>query len=204
MSDYNVDDFTFEALCLPIIGDKINTLAYVVGLVDSVTHPAGDPDTARYNILYSLSDAEEHMETPEDLLDWQADMEKILPQNYLPQTPVMFVQRWSPIIAMIEKGFEPESLRRYAENAPHAVASGIWKPNTYAGAKNIEDCTSDEDLFWAIMTEAFKRAKDRGYFVSIIAEVGWSYDDMIGSLPEWDDEQVARSGRILWKRTWLG
>src|SRR5882672_3428726 len=83
MSDYNVDDFTFEALCLPIIGDKINTLAYVVGLVDSVTHPAGDPDTARYNILYSLSDAEEHMETPEDLLDWQADMEKILPQNYL-------------------------------------------------------------------------------------------------------------------------
>jgi hypothetical protein len=200
MKDYNVDDFTFEALCLENIGPKIDTLAYLVGLVDSVKHPAGNPDTARYKILYPISEGEHHMETPEDLVDWSA---QILLENYLPQTPVMFVQRWSPIIAMIENGFEPESLMRLAAG-PSAVASGIWKPNTCAGAKNFNDCESDEDLFWTIMTESFRRAKEHGYLVNIIAQVGWSYDHMIGGLAKWDDERVAKSGRILWKRTWLG
>ena len=150
MNDYNVNDFTFEALCLTDIGPKNNTLAYLVGLVDSTKHPAGDPKTARSKMLYHLSEGEDQVESPEDLEDMSAG---VLPQNYLPQTPVMFVQRWSPIIAMIENGFEPESLRRYAENAPSAVASGIWKPDIYQGAKNFEDCESDVDLFWAIMTE---------------------------------------------------
>jgi hypothetical protein len=200
MNDYNIADFTFEALCLHNKGPKIDTLAYLVGLVNSVKHPAGNPDIARYKILYPLSEGEHHMETPEDLLDWSA---QILVENYFPQTPVMFVQRWSPIVAMIEKGFEPESLARLAAG-PHAVASGIWKPNTYVGAKNIDDCESDEELFWSIMTEAFKRAKDRDYFVNIIAQVGWGYDRMIGGLAKWDDDEVAKSGRILWKRTWLG
>ena len=126
MNDYNIADFTFEALCLHNKGPKIDTLAYLVGLVNSVKHPAGNPDIARYKILYPLSEGEHHMETPEDLLDWSA---QILVENYFPQTPVMFVQRWSPIVAMIEKGFEPESLARLAAG-PHAVASGIWKPNT--------------------------------------------------------------------------
>jgi len=201
MSNYDINEFTFEALCLENRGIHIDTLAYVVGLVDSEKHVAGDPKIARYDIFYPLSHAEGYMETPEDLLDWQAGFKSY--QNYFPQTPVMFVQRWSPILAMIEKGFEPESLMRLAEG-PHAVASGTWKPYEYTGAKAIQDCESDLDLFWAIISEAFKRARDQGYFVNIISEVGWSYDEMIGGLAEWDEEQIAKSGRILWQRTWLG
>ena len=198
MSNYNPDEYTFEALCLKNVGPKINTLAYVVGLVDSPTHKAGNPENARYDILYLLSEGEEEMRGPEDLMDWQGE---VLPSNYFPQTPVLFVQRWSPIAAMLKQGFEPETLQ-WLGKAPHAVATGIWKPNTYVGAKSINDCKSDEKLFWSIMTETFNRAKDRGLFVNIISQVGWSYEEMIGSLPEWNTKKIAKSGRILWKRTW--
>jgi len=54
------------------------------------------------------------------------------------------------------------------------------------------------------MTETFNRAKERGCFVNIIAEVGWNYETMIGSLHKWNDKEIALSGRILWKRTWQG
>ena len=138
------------------------------------------------------------MEGPDELTSWQAE---ILPPNYFPQTPVMFVQRWSPILAMLKHGFEPETLKWLGE-APHRVATGIWKPGVVVGEKKISESSSDEELFWAIMAEAFKRAKERGYFVNIIAEVGWSYETMIDSLPHWSEEEVAESGRILWKRTW--
>src|SRR6266705_4086867 len=101
MNDYIVEEYTFEALCLKNGGPQISTLAYVVGLVDSPEHEARNPDTARYGILYLLSEAEENMQTPEGLLDWQR---QVLTKKYLPQTPVMFMRRWSPIMAMLTKG----------------------------------------------------------------------------------------------------
>jgi len=200
MSIYNANDYSFEALCLKNIGGKINTLAYLVGLVDSASHKAGNPEIARYDILYPLSEGEAQAASSKDLLGIQAEF---LPQNYLPQTPVMFVQRWSPILAMLKSGFEPESLN-WLGGAPHAVATGIWKPSICVRSKNISECRSDEDLFWSIMAEAFKRAMERDYFVSIIAQVGWNYEDMVGSLQSWNDKIIAQTGRILWKRTWQG
>lgn len=200
MSNYDLKEYTFEALCLQNKGPKIKTLAYTVGLVDSEKHIAADPDKARYNVLYQLSEAEENMPSPEDLLDWQS---QVLPTGYFPQTPVMFVQLWSPIYALLEKGYEPETLRWLGE-APHAVATGIWKPQSFGPAMRIEDCKSDVELFWAIMGEVFKRAHDRKQLVNVIAEVGWSYESMIGGLQVWNAKEIAQSGRVLWKRTWQG
>ncbi len=198
MDDYNINDFTFDALCLHDKGPEINTLAYLIGLVDSEKHVAGDPFKAR-RILYQLSEAEEQIEDAGDLLGWQAE---VLPKNYFPQTPMMLVQRWSPIVAMIEKGFKPESLARI--DKPACRVSGIWKPATYTGSKKISDCQTDEELFWVIMNEVFKRATDRGLLVNIIAEIGWGYERGIGSLTVWDAKEISKADRVIWKRTVKG
>lgn len=195
---YNIDDYSFEALCLSNAGPKIRTLGYLVGLVDSEKHVCENPDTARYDILYPLFEGEKWMESPKELVSWQKG---ILPRGYFPQTPIMFVQRWSPIQAMLKNGFEPETLK-WLGNAPHAVATGIWKVDKVAEAKNINDCRSDEELFWTIIAKAFERAKERGLLVNIIAQVGWSYEIMIDSLPRWSEKEINQSGRVLWKRTW--
>jgi hypothetical protein len=198
VKDFNIGEYTFEALCLKNVGPKIETLAYVVGLVDSEQHVAGIPDTARHKILYPLSECEVHVARAKDILKMQA---QFLPSNYLPQTPVMFVRRWSPITSMLNKGFEPITLTRKAENAPFAVATGIWKAGIAPGAKKVPDCTTDEELFWAIMSEVFEKARNQVSCVNIIAEVGWSYKKQVGRLQTMNDKEVAKSGRVIWKST---
>jgi hypothetical protein len=198
MKEYIVEEYTFEALCLHTVSEEVDTLAYLIGLVDSEKHVAGNPFKARYDILYPLSEGEGQVVSPEDLVGMQAEF---LPSNYLPQTPVMFARRWSPITALLEKGFKPFSLARDARNAPTAVAAGIWRPGIVEAAKDILDCTTDEELFWAIMSKVFDRARDRDWLVSIIAEVGWSYDTQVGRLQDWSDEEIAQTGRVLWKST---
>jgi hypothetical protein len=195
---HNLEDYSFDALCGKNVGAKINTLAYLIGLVDSYRHPAGDPDTARYNILNPLSEAEVNVGKATDILKMQVEF---LPINYLPLTPVMFVRKWSPVSFMLQKGFLPQVLNRKTENAPHAVATGIWKPGTPVRARGIGDCTSDEELFWTLINEAFARAIDQGRLVNIIAEVGWKYESQVGRLQPLSDTEISKAGRILWKST---
>src|SRR5262245_37165935 len=116
-------DYTHDALCLDNAGG-IETLAYLVALVDSQTHPAANPDIARYKVLYPLAEAEGHAKKARHLLSMQAEF---LPNAYTPLTPVMFVKRWSPVYSMLERGFEPISLSR-GTVGPSAVATGIWPP----------------------------------------------------------------------------
>ncbi len=196
MSNYNIEDYTFEGLCL-LGPSSVDTLAYLVGLVDSAENDAANPKKARHKVLYPLSEGESVVESPSDLIEMQSGF---LPNGYYPQTPVMFVRRWSPIIAMLDKGFVPITLDRLARG-PSAVASGIWEPGTVGEVKPFFNCETAEDLFWAIMSEVFARATERRFLVNLIAEPGWKYEDAIGSLHDWSDEEIAQADRILWKRT---
>jgi hypothetical protein len=198
MSSYRFEDYTFEALCLDNGSPVIDTLAYVVGLVDSENHAAANPDTARYDILCPLSECEGYVDSGREILGMQAEF---LPANYWPQTPVIFARRWSPITAMLEKGIEPVNLTRKTEKAPHAIATGIWRPGIAPAAKEIDDCTTDEELFWAIMNQVFTRASGRGLYINILAEVGWAYESQIGSLQVLSKDEIEKSGRVLWQST---
>lgn len=198
MKDFNIEEYTFEALCLKNVSPKIETLAYVIGLVDSEQHVAGIPDAARHKILYPLSECEVHVAKARDILKMQVEF---LPSNYLPQTPVMFVRRWSPITSMLNRGFKPITLARKIENAPFAVATGIWKAGMAPDLRNLANCTADEELFWTIMKEVFDRARNQSLLVSVIAEVGWSYKKQVGRLQSMSDKEVAKSGRVIWKST---
>lgn len=198
MNDYVASDYTFDALCLKNKSPVIDTLAYVIGLVDSEKHGAGDPGTGRHKILYPLSEGEGQVSSPKELLRMQAEF---LPPNYLPQTPVMFVRRWSPITSILHLGFEPVTLSRKADGAPFAIASGIWKPGVVSNAKSMGDSTTDEELFWAVMNEVFNRAHKLNWLVNVLAEVGWSYKNQVGTLQKWNDKEIAKSGRVIWKRT---
>jgi hypothetical protein len=64
--------------------------------------------------------------------------------------------------------------------------------------KHVGNSETVEELFWAILGEAFSRAQKRGKLVCIVAEPGWSYES---DLPEWSSEQIAQADKILWKRT---
>ncbi len=200
MGDYDINDFTFDALCGNFKSPKIDTLAYLVGLVDLEIHVMADPKKAKH-VLYVLSEAEEQIEDADNLLGWQAEVH---PKNYFPQTPMMLVKNWSPIVAVIEKGFKPESLK-WCSAGPSNIASGIWKPRICEGAKKISDCQTDEELFWGIMNEVFKRAIDRNLLVNIIATIGWSYDHQgVGALAVWDAKEIAKADRVIWQRTIKG
>jgi len=168
-----------------------------VGLVDSAENEAANPKKARHKVLYPLSEGESQVARPSDLIQMQR---AFLPKGYFPQTPVMFVRRWSPIAAMLEKGLVPITLDRLVRG-PFAIASGIWDPGKIGEAKPINDCQSDEELFCAVMDEAFTRAGKRGHWVNIIAQPGWEYEGAIGGLQHWSDEQIAEVDRILWKCT---
>src|SRR5690242_15730827 len=118
-------------------------------------------------MLYRLAESEGLFKSPEELLGWQAE---IMPTNYSRQTPVMFARRWSPIAAVLQKGFEPITLKRNTTSGPTGVAAGIWLPGVTETTKPVADCETDEDLFWAIMNKVFKRARERSCLVSIIAQ----------------------------------
>ena len=100
---------------------------------------------------------------------------------------------------MLERGLNPVVLRR--EQRVRAVATGIWQPTTFESPKPIQACKTVEDLFWAVLSEAFQRAAKRKLLVSVIAEPGWSYETKVESLGRWSGLEVAKADRILWQRT---
>lgn len=201
MSKYAIEDYSFDSLRGGNRGDKIETLAYLIGLVDSSSNSAGDLDTAQFRILLPLSEVESYAECASDLLKLQAGF---LPENYFPLTPVMFVKRWSPISFMLQRGFEPCVLNLKTDGGPHAVATGIWAPAALAHTVRLEDCASDEELCMALINEAFNRARSRGWYVNVIAQVGWKYESQVGRLQMFSEREVSKSGRILWKSTIAG
>jgi hypothetical protein len=111
----------------------------------------------------------------------------------------MLTKRWSPIGAMLEQNRNPLKLNR--EPGTGAVATGIWKATPFESRQNIDESKTQEELFWAILGEAFQRAEERKMLVSIIAQPGWSYEKKIGSLPNWSKEEIEKADRVLWKRT---
>jgi hypothetical protein len=171
-------------------------LAYLVSLVDSAKNKAGDPDTAT-SLITLICDEEEQAQNPSDIMRMG---KRYFPKAFYPQTPVMMAKGWSPISSMLERQLIPIVLNRKV-NGGAAVATGIWKPAPLEQTKKIGACKTVEELFWAIIQEAFSRASKRRCLVNIIAEPGWDYDEAIGSLPTWKKHQLVKMDRILWKRT---
>lgn len=191
--------YTFAGLEGSSNPERFPSLCYLVGLVDSPTHKISEALPAK-RILSWLYDVEEQCLNAEHLKHREIFFDRYFPSGYHPQTPCMLAKLWSPISAMLERGFEPEILSR--DSRPSViVASGIWKPPVISGAIEIENAKTVEELYWAIMVEASRRANDRKMWISIIAQPGWDYESAIDSLPCWSAEEVAKSGRILWKRT---
>jgi hypothetical protein len=194
MSKHNAADYSFEGLCQGKSQAKVNSLIYVVGLVDSINNKAASLRWVNAN-LSPIYDVEEQIEDAPDLLSWQRE---ILPAGYYPQTPCMLTRAWSPIGTMLDQGFEPIVLRRDAEGP--ACATGIWESFSFQSTSRIDDAENFEHLFWAILSETFRRAKERKMLVSIIAKPGGSYKMGSGSLPKWSEDEIAEADKILWKR----
>jgi hypothetical protein len=195
MSDYKASDYTFLGLWnYDKRQGRNDSLAYLVGLVDSANHKILDFRTAG-NLLTLLFDIEEEQVCADNLLAWQR---QFLCPGYYPQTPCMLTKEWSPIGAMLEQGFDPVALGRTPKRG--AVATGIWRPADFESMTGLRDSHSVEQMFWAIISEAFRRAKERKMLVSLIAEPGWAYDLTIASLKKWSNDDIAKADRILWKR----
>ena len=200
MSQYEIRDYTFLGICnhgKPL--EDVSSLAYLVGLVGSRDHEISNPVPAK-RILAWLFDEEEQAKGANQLLLSQEDFfRRYFHGGYLPQTPVMLTQAWSPIAAMLEKGLEPLILRR--EDRLMSVATGIWPHQNVAADISVTKAKTPQELCWGILTQVFQRARERELLISIIAQPGWNYGTKIGSLPRWTAEEVARADRILWKRT---
>ena len=198
MSKYNPADYSFHGLCRDgksrPQAKSLNSLIYVVGLVDSINNKAASLRWVNAN-LSPIYDVEEQIQDAPDLLSWQRE---ILPAGYYPQTPCMLTVAWSPIATMLEQGFEPIVLRRDPDGL--ACATGIWESFAFESTSHIGDAENFEQLFWAILSEAFHRAKERKMLISIIAKPGWSYQTGAGSLPKWNEDEIAEADKILWKR----
>src|SRR5438067_637484 len=125
----------------------VTSLAYLVGLVESVGNPILQIDTAKFTLAY-LYDAEEQTEDASDLLDIQA---RTLPNGYYPQTPVMLTKAWSPIGEILEQGIAPLALSRSSSH--RAVATGVWAPTVLGTWVSIGDCVTQAALFWGVAWE---------------------------------------------------
>jgi len=193
MDEYNSADYSFLGLChdgMPL--PSVCSLVYVVGLVGSANNEMCDLKTAG-RFLQTLFDFEEQTDAA-FMLIWQKDY---LPADYYPQTPCMLTKEWSPISAMLDQGFCPLILRR--DSGAMAVATGVWDAFTFQSTVNVIDAETFDQLFWAILSESFRRAKERNKLVSIIAQPGWSYG-CGDALTEWSEEDIKLSDRILWRR----
>jgi hypothetical protein len=206
MPKVNAEEYTFDGLKHPVGGaasdpGQCPSLCYLVGLTDSPTHKISDALVAK-RILGWLYEFEEQALNAEHLKAGEEFFSRYFEAGYHPQTPCMVVKQWSPISAMLERGFEPRVLKR--ETKWRAAASGIWEPPTLSGILEITSARTVEELFWAIVAKAASRAIERHGWISIIAKPGYDYDSAVGSLPTWPVEEVARAGRVLWQRTPAG
>jgi len=197
MAHFKSIDYAYEGLRGP--PGPATSLAYLVGLVDSPDHGIADPLSAK-RILGWLYEIEEQAPSAALLVERQnLFAARYFPGGYFPLTPCMLVTQWSPISAMLDRGLSPVVLRK--EEKHRATATGIWEPHGIESAKEFDQCRTCEDLFWAILNEVCCRAKRKGMWVSVIAAPGWCYESGIGALPKWSAEEIAESGRIIWRRT---
>lgn len=177
-----------------------DSLVYLLGLADSPDHEITSHEPAK-SILSYLFDTEEQVSSGKDLLSSQKNFcSRYFAGGYFPQTPCMLTKLWSPIGAMLTRNMEPVVLNR-SDRKVYAVATGIWEPCNIDLAEPLENCKTVASLFWAILNEASRRARERKMWVSVIACPGWSYDTKIDSLPRLSAGQVAEADRILWRRT---
>jgi len=194
MSDYKIEDYTFAGLLAR--KSTMTSLAYLIGLADSPVHKIADPDVAG-PILSWLYDVEEQCRDAGRILERQEMFfGRFFSGGYLPQTPVMLTDRWSPISSVLGQGLEPITLKR----SSRGNATGIWAPIEINGAPEIQTSKTPEQLFWAIFAKVCERAIGRGMFVSLIAKPGWAYDSP-GILPKWSAAETSAADRVIWRRT---
>jgi hypothetical protein len=196
MNKYNTADFTFWGLFShgAQVDTLIKTLGYVVALVDSPENEALNLEKARFILSYLFA-VEEQVTSPADLLSVQ---ERSFPAAYLPQTPVMLTLRWSPISAMLERGWQPIKLSR--ETTGMACASGVWAVRGVEDARSFGDCRTPEELFWHILQKVVEKARMRNLLISIIARPGWSYETDVGMLRNLSSAAAGEADRVIWQR----
>jgi len=197
----NKTDYTFDALDEKAAAMGRDSLGYLVSLVDSPSHKISDILPAK-QILSWLYGIEEQAPSGGALKEReQSFYSRFFAKGFQPQTPCMLVKLWSPIAAMLEREFKPLVLNRDTSKPHHRVATGIWEPLALSNSPQIETAKTTEELFWAIMAAVSARASNQKMWISIIAQPGWVYESAISSLPNWSAQEVAASGRVLWKRT---
>ena len=203
---YRIDDYTYQGLVYPIDNPShqpgpSRSLCYLVGLVNSQDHKISEVLPAK-RIISWLYSCEEQSINAEHLKEGETFFERYFVGGYYPKTPCMIVNQWSPISAMLERGFDPVILCR--EPKFRAVATGLWTPPVFSQILEIESAKTDEELFWAIIMKVSHLATERSMWINIIAQPGWDYDAAIHSLPNWTEGDVENAGRILWERTPAG
>jgi hypothetical protein len=175
------------------------SLAYLVGLVDSVDHRMSDPEVAS-RILVWLYEVEEQSPDASYLLSRQNEFfARYFSGGYFPQTPCMLTKKWSPIYAMLERGMTPFVLNRSGRVS--LTATGIWDVSSLDATEAAQSGENFEWLFWTTLNEVLNRAKRRAMRVSVIASPGWDYKSAVDSLPRWTQEDIDKADRVLWRRT---
>lgn len=170
---YPPDDYSFSSL----VTNRprfllVNTLAYLVALVDSAQNEIMNLKKAKFVLSY-LFEVEEQVESASELASLHQSHH--FPKQYFPQSPAMLTIKWSPIAALLESGWAPEALVRTTKGF-HDCASGIWAPRAALKAKPYAECETPEELFWYLTSKVVEKANERGLLISIIACPGWMYE----------------------------
>jgi hypothetical protein len=200
--DYRSEDYTFGGLLNnnvagegALLSPLFNTLAYIIGITTSEKSDILNTRVAAFGILSSIYDMEEQVQSAQELLEGQRQIR--MPTGYFPQTPVMLAREWSPISVMLDRGMEPVALNRDRKKKM-LCASGIWTITNPMPCKTVENCCSDEDLFWFILSNVVEKAKEDQFLISIIAKPGWDYER--GQLYNLTLDEAMKADRVIWQR----
>ena len=195
----NSENYSFCELLGDIRCSNVNTLAYLVALVDSKENVIADLNIAKF-ILSWLHDVEEQSESASDLLSRQdPGQNKYFPIGYYPQTPVMMTFKWSPISSMIQQGWNPLVINR--EIKKRACVTGIFEAKQISSIKSHSECQNPEELFWHVLAKTAHKAIGRNLLISVIAKPGWSYEDNIGRPNNFTLAEAEKADRVIWQRT---
>jgi hypothetical protein len=199
----NPRDYTFRGLCN--VAGKFEpepeiptSLCYLISCVNAASHVISSGLVAR-RILSWLYEMEEQARNADHLKAGEKYFDRYFDGGFYPMTPCLVSHKWSPISALLESGNDPVVLNR--ESRIMAVASGIWNPELKVGILGKEVPDDDQSFFWMVIGIVSKLAMERGMFINVIARPGWSYLHAINSLPNWPAHEVAKSGRVIWRRT---
>lgn len=199
----NPRDFTFRGLCNQVgkfepEPEVPTSLCYLISCVDSRNHAIADPQIAK-RILSWLYDMEEQAQNADHLKAGESFFDRYFRGGFHPKTPCLMVEKWSPISALLENQNDPIILERVPRAL--AIASGIWDPVIKFGVIENDMAPSDQTFFLKILKKVSEVAIREKMFINVIAGPGWSYEHAINSLPDWSVEEVAKAGRLVWKRT---